>query len=273
MAQRKNAIGRQFQKCRQSGGKALITYISAGDPDLAATRELVLSMEKNGADIIELGIPYSDPVADGPVIQRASLRALQNGITIEAVFGLTASLRQATSIPLILMVYYNSILQYGERQFLEQCRKTGIDGLIVPDLPLEESEELRLAAELYGLDVIMLVAPTTPPERISRIADASRGFLYCVSVTGVTGTQDELDSGLGGFLGMVRSRTELPLAVGFGISTPEQAGQAAQLADGVIVGSAVIQTVERYLGNPDLPDRVGDFVRDLKAGMAICRGC
>jgi len=268
MEQRENAIGRQFQKCRQSGGKALITYISAGDPDLNTTKELVLSMEKNGADMIELGIPYSDPVADGPIIQRASLRALQKGITIEAVFGLTASLRQSTGIPLILMVYYNSILQYGEPHFLEQCRRTGVDGLIIPDLPLEESEELRLAAERCGVDVIMLVAPTTPPERIARIASASRGFLYCVSVTGVTGTQDKLDSGLAGFLGLVRSQTELPLAVGFGISTPEQAGQASQLADGVIVGSAVIKAVERHLGKLDLPDRVGEFVGSLKANMA-----
>ena len=267
MEQRKNAIGRQFQKIKRAGGKALITYISAGDPDVKTTKELVLAMEKNGVDLIELGMPYSDPVADGPVIQQASVRALRNGITIDAVFGLTASLRQETAIPLILMVYYNSVLQYGVRHFLEQCRCTGVDGLIVPDLPLEESEELRSAADFFDVDVIMLVAPTTPPERIARIARASKGFLYCVSVTGVTGTQKELDNGLQGFLATVRSQTEIPLAVGFGISTPEQAAQVSQMADGVIVGSAVIKTMERYLGKPELSDRVGEFVGSLKAGM------
>jgi len=267
MEQRKNAISRQFQKLKRSGGKALITYISAGDPDLHTTKELVLAMENNGADIIELGVPYSDPVADGPVIQQASVRALQNGVTIDAIFGLTASLRQDTAIPLILMVYYNSVLQYGVRRFMEQCRRTGVDGLIVPDLPLEESEELRSEAERYHVDVIMLVAPTTPPERIARIAQASKGFLYCVSVTGVTGTQKELDSGLQGFLGLVRNQTEIPLAVGFGIATPEQAAEVAQMADGVIVGSAVIKTMEQYLGKPELAKKVGEFVGSLKTGM------
>ncbi|MBP1765371.1 MAG: tryptophan synthase, alpha subunit [Firmicutes bacterium] len=272
MEQRSNAIGKQFEKIKQAGGTALITYISAGDPDVNTTKELVLAMEKNGADIIELGMPYSDPVADGPVIQQASVRALQNGITIDAVFGLVATLRKETAIPLILMVYYNSILQYGVRRFIEQCRQTGVDGLIVPDLPLEESDELRAEAELCNIDVVMLVAPTTPPDRIARIARLSKGFLYCVSVTGVTGTQKELDSGLQDFLKTVRSCTDIPLAVGFGISTPEQAAQVAQMADGVIVGSAVIKTMEQYLGKPELPERVGQFVGRLKAGTLTAKG-
>ena len=267
MTNRQHAISDQFQKVKKSGGKALITYISAGDPDLATSRKLVLALEQNGVDIIELGIPYSDPVADGPVIQQASLRALKNGITIEAVFGLVASLRQDTVIPLVLMVYYNSILQYGVSKFLIQCSQVGVDGLIVPDLPLEESGELRQEAGAYNVDVIMLVAPTTPVERIARIAAASHGFLYCVSVTGVTGTQATLDSGLQAFLGTVRSQTDLPLAVGFGISTPEQAAEAAQIADGVIVGSAVIKVVEQYLGTDSLVNKVGEFARSLKTGL------
>jgi tryptophan synthase alpha chain len=267
MTNRQHAISDQFQEVKKSGGKALITYLSAGDPDLATSRKLVLALEQNGADIIELGIPYSDPVADGPVIQQASLRALKNGITIEAVFGLVASLRQETAIPLVLMVYYNSILQYGESKFLIQCSRVGVDGLIVPDLPLEESEELRLEAEKYKVDVIMLVAPTTPLERIARIAEVSRGFLYCVAVTGVTGAQDKLDSGLQVFVEMVRSQTDLPLAIGFGISTPEQAAEAAQLADGVIVGSAIIKVVEQHLGEDSLVNKVGEFARSLKTGL------
>lgn len=267
MEQRQNAIGKRFKMIKQAGGTALITYISAGDPDVNTTKELVLAMEKNGADLIELGMPYSDPVADGPVIQQASVRALQNGITIDAVFGLVAALRQETAIPLILMVYYNSILQYGVRRFLEQGRQTGVDGLIVPDLPLEESDELLSEAESCNVDVIMLVAPTTPPERIARIARVSKGFLYCVSVTGVTGTQKELDSGLQDFLKTVRRCTNIPLAVGFGISTPEQAAQVAQMADGVIVGSAVIKTMEQYLGESEMVEQVGNFVAALKVGM------
>ncbi|VBB06654.1 tryptophan synthase alpha chain active site [Lucifera butyrica] len=265
---RKNAIQNRFRDVRQTGKKALITYISAGDPDLDTTRKLVLTMEKNGTDIIELGVPFSDPVADGPVIQAASLRALQKGITIEKIFNLVRSLRQETAIPLILMVYFNSILQYGIERFTKACAGAGVDGLIVPDLPLEESEELRQTAAACNVDVIMLVAPTTPLERVKQIARVGKGFLYCVSVTGVTGMQKELDGGLAGFLTMVRSQTDLPLAVGFGISTPAQAATAAKLADGVIVGSAVIKVIENHLAADGLVEQVGAFVSRLKQGLA-----
>ncbi|KYZ75857.1 tryptophan synthase subunit alpha [Anaerosporomusa subterranea] len=264
MQNRKSAIGATFQKLQQSGNKALITYISAGDPDLNTTRKLVLSMAANGVDIIELGIPYSDPIADGPVIQQASLRALQNGVSIEAIFGLIASLRQDTQIPLVLMAYYNSLLQYGIEKFISTCAAVGVDGLIIPDLPLEESEELRQQGDAQGINVILLIAPTTPTERIARIAEASRGFLYCVSVAGVTGAQSTVDSGLQKFLARVRSQTELPLAVGFGISTPDQAAAIAVLADGVIVGSAVITVLEQYLGTEMLISKVGEFAKSLK---------
>ncbi|MDF2499568.1 MAG: tryptophan synthase, alpha subunit [Anaerosporomusa subterranea] len=264
MQNRKSAIGATFQKLQQSGNKALITYISAGDPDLNTTRKLVLSMAANGVDIIELGIPYSDPIADGPVIQQASLRALQNGVSIEAIFGLIASLRQDTQIPLVLMAYYNSLLQYGIEKFISTCAAVGVDGLIIPDLPLEESEELRQQGDAQGIAVILLIAPTTPTERIARIAEASRGFLYCVSVAGVTGAQSTVDSGLQEFLARVRSQTELPLAVGFGISTPDQAAAVAVLSDGVIVGSAVITVLEQYLGTEMLISKVGEFAKSLK---------
>lgn len=267
MQNRNSAIGATFQKLMQTGNKALITYISAGDPDLDTTRELVLAMAANGADIIELGIPYSDPVADGPVIQQASLRALQHGVTIEAIFGLVASLRQDTQIPLVLMAYYNSLLQYGIDKFVSTCAAVGVDGLIIPDLPLEESEELRQQANAQGIDVILLVAPTTPTERIARIAEASRGFLYCVSVAGVTGMQKTVDSSLQDFLRTVRSQSNIPLAVGFGISTPEQAVAVAALADGVIVGSAVITVMEQYLGTDLIVNKVGEFTQSLKAAI------
>jgi tryptophan synthase alpha chain len=267
MKNKKSAIGAAFQKLTQTDDKALITYISAGDPDLNTTRELVLAMAASGVDLIELGIPYSDPVADGPVIQQASLRALNHGVTIKDIFGLVASLRQDTQIPLILMAYYNSLLQYGIGRFVSTCAAAGVDGLIIPDLPLEESEELRQQADAQGIDLIMLVAPTTPAERIARIAEASRGFLYCVSVTGVTGTQQIAGSGLKDFLSTVRSQTDLPLAVGFGISTPEQAAATALLADGVIVGSAVIAVMEKHLGTDLLVNKVAEFTRSLKAGL------
>ena len=267
MKTRKGALGAVFQQCSKRGGKALITYISAGDPDLGTTRSLVLAMASSGVDIIELGIPYSDPVADGPVIQQASLRALSGGATIRAIFGLVADLRRDTEIPLVLMAYYNSLLQYGIDKFVGTCAAVGVDGLIVPDLPLEESGELRAQAESQGIDVILLVAPTTPADRIARIAEASRGFLYCVSVTGVTGMQKAVDTNLRDFLETVRGQTSLPLAVGFGISTPEQAAAAAGLADGVIVGSAVIAVMEQHLGTDRLISEVGGFTRSLKAAI------
>lgn len=266
MDPRKNAIAAAFARQRQRGGKALITYIAAGDPDLGTTRELVLAMAASGADLIELGIPYSDPVADGPVIQQASLRALQGGITIQAILDLAASLRRETEIPLILMAYYNSLLQYGIERFAGAAAAAGIDGLIVPDLPLEESDELREQADQNGVDLIMLVAPTTPPQRIARIGAASRGFLYCVSVTGVTGTRPTAGE-LQPFLAAVRRRTSLPIAVGFGIATPSQAAAAAAAADGVIVGSAVIGVIERCLGTNQLVDKVAAFTASLKEAL------
>jgi tryptophan synthase alpha chain len=267
MQNRKSALGATFQTLLQTGDKALITYISAGHPDLNTTRELVLAMADKGVDIVELGIPYSDPIADGPVIQQASLRALQNGVTIKAIFGLVTDLRKDTQIPLVLMAYYNSLLQYGIDNFISSCATVGVDGLIIPDLPLEESEEVRQQADAQGIDVILLIAPTTPTARIARVAEASRGFLYCVSVAGVTGAKSTVDSGLQPFLAKVRSQTELPLAVGFGISTPAQAAKVAALADGVIVGSAVITVMEQYLGTDLLVNKVGEFVQSLKGAI------
>ncbi|MDU4959598.1 MAG: tryptophan synthase subunit alpha [Sporomusaceae bacterium] len=266
MKQRQNAIAAAFKRLRLNNEKALITYIAAGDPDLAATRQLVLQMAASGADLIELGLPYSDPVADGPVIQQASLRALQGGVTTQAVLDLVAVLRQDTEIPLILMAYYNSLLQYGLERFAAAAAAAGVDGLIIPDLPLEESEELRQQTDAHGLDLIMLVAPTTPPARIARVAAASRGFLYCVSVTGVTGTRPAANE-LQAFLAEVRRQTCLPIAVGFGIATPEQAAAAAAAADGAIVGSAVISVLEQHLGSDTMAAAVGSFTAGLKQAL------
>ena len=267
MESRKNAISAVFQQRGKSGGKALIPYISAGAPDIGTTKKLVLEMAASGADIIELGIPYSDPVADGPVIQQASLRALANGVTIRSIFELVADLRRDTQIPLVLMAYYNSLLQYGIANFVGTCAAVGVNGLIVPDLPLEESGELRAQAEPRGVDIILLVAPTTPANRIARIAEASRGFLYCVSVTGVTGMQRTIDNNLRDFLEVVRGQTSLPLSVGFGISTPDQAEAAAEMADGVIVGSAIIAIIEKHLGTDRLISEVGKFTQSLKSAI------
>lgn len=264
-----NRIERKFAELKSKGQKALITYICAGDPDLALTEELVAAMADSGADIIELGVPYSDPIADGPVIQAAGQRALLNGVKTERIFTTVESIRTKREVPLILMVYFNCILQYGVTEFVQRCATAGVDGMIVPDLPLEESDELMAAAEKAGVDLILLVAPTSPPERIRNIAKGTKGFLYCVSVTGVTGTRTSFSDDLAGFLQLVRREagSEVPLAVGFGISNSKQAADIAAMADGAIVGSAVIKVMEQQLGKPDMVKQVGSFVEQLNQAV------
>lgn len=264
-----NRIDQKFVELKEKKEKALITYVCAGDPDLAVTEQLILKMADTGADVIELGIPYSDPIADGPVIQAAGQRALQNGVKTEKIFVMVQKVRGRTQVPLILMVYYNCVLQYGVKRFAKRCAEAGVDGVIVPDLPLEESEELHQAAKNYGVALIMLVAPTTPAERIKRIVQFTSGFLYCVSVTGVTGTRKNFDANLRDFLQLVRQEADekIPLAVGFGISNPEQAAKMSVMADGVIVGSAVIKVIEKYHGKGDMVEQVGMFVGQLKSAI------
>jgi tryptophan synthase alpha chain len=256
-----------FEALRKRGERALMPYFTAGDPSLATTRQLVVEAAKRGADVIELGIPFSDPLADGPVVQRASQRALAAGTNLTRVLELVREIRAETAIPLVPMTYYNPLLAFGLAAFCRTAAEVGVDGVIVPDLPAEESGELRAEAEAVGLDVVHLVAPTSTPARMRAIARASGGFLYLVSVTGVTGARAALPPGLAEHLRALRSVTTKPIAVGFGISTPEQAALVGRLADGVIVGSAVVHLVERHGESASLLAAVGDYVAALKAPL------
>jgi tryptophan synthase alpha chain len=256
-----------FAALRARGERALVPYFTAGDPSLAATRRLVLEAARRGADIIELGIPFSDPLADGPVIQRATQRALAAGVTLPRVLELTREIRSEAAAPLVYLTYYNPVLAFGLKAFCRTAVEAGADGVIVADLPPEEAAPLRAEAAAAGLDLIHLVAPTSTPERMRRIARASSGFIYMVSLTGVTGARAELPPDLVRHLRALRGVTTKPVCVGFGISTPEQAQVVARYADGVIVGSAIVRLIEEHRDAPDLVSRVGDFVAALKAPL------
>ncbi|MBI1893857.1 MAG: tryptophan synthase subunit alpha [Candidatus Rokubacteria bacterium] len=255
-------ISTTFARLRSRGERAFIPYLTAGDPSLEVTRALVLEAEARGADLIELGFPFSDPLADGPIIQRASQRALDGGVTLLGLLDLARELRGRLRAPLILMTYMNPLLAYGLEAVTKEA-SAGFDGLIVPDLPLEEAGPLQRGARQAGLDLIFLVAPTSSPERIRLIARKTRGFLYAVSLRGVTGPRAQLPSDLVSYLQGIRAVTEKPISVGFGISHPEQVRALAAYADGVIVGSALVHLVEE--GGKDAVRRVGDFVATLKA--------
>jgi tryptophan synthase alpha chain len=256
-----------FAALRKRGERALMPYFTAGDPSLSVTRQLVVEATKRGADIVELGIPFSDPLADGPVIQRAGQRALQAGVTLPRVIELVRELRGDVSVPLVFFTYYNPILAFGLRPFCRAAVDAGGDALIVVDLPPEEAGPLRAEADPVGLELIYLVAPTSTPERMRKIARATGSFVYMVSLTGVTGARAELAPDLAGHLRALRGITTKPICVGFGIGTPEQARLVGDYADGVIVGSAVVSLVERHAGSPELVSRVGDFIAALKAPL------
>jgi tryptophan synthase alpha chain len=226
------------------GYKALIAYITVGYPDIEATPQIAATLAENGCDIIELGIPFSDPLADGTTIQKSSYRALQQGTTPQLCLDIAGQLRQKMSIPLVFMTYYNPVLNYGLEAFCQSCHRAGINGLIVPDLPLEEGAELEAITQKYDLDLIYLLAPTSTEERITSVAERSRGFIYLVSLTGVTGARQTLPPELESFVLRVRQKAKQPLCVGFGVSNPEQAKRIAGIADGVIVGSRLIQLIE-----------------------------
>jgi tryptophan synthase alpha chain len=263
-----NRIESKFNALAKENQKALITYISAGDPDLATTEELIYSMEKAGADIIELGIPYSDPLADGPVIQQAAQRALAAGATIEKIFDLVEKVRTKSQIPLIFMTYYNPILQYGLEKFVAKAQAVGVDGFIVPDLPVEESSPLQKQCDEANVVLIPLVAPTTPESRLPKVMAKARGFIYCVSLTGVTGARENIGTDIAGFMQRVKEATQVPVAIGFGISNPEQAGNMAQFSEGVIVGSAIIKIIAENLDNKNgIIEKVSRFVSELKSGI------
>ena len=225
--------------------KAFIAFITCGDPDLETTAAAVREAVKNGASLIELGIPFSDPTAEGPVIQAASLRALQGGVTTDKIFDLVRELRKDVTVPLVFMTYANVVFSYGADRFLANCKEVGIDGLILPDVPYEEKEEFLESCRKYGVDLISLIAPTSE-DRIAMIADEAEGFLYIVSSLGVTGTRTEIKTDLASIMEVVRQSTDLPCAIGFGISTPEQAKKMSDLSDGVIVGSAIVKLLAKY---------------------------
>jgi len=225
------------------GKKALITFIMAGDPSLAATEKAILEIEKAGADIIEIGIPFSDSIADGPVIVDAAQRAIKRGVGAKESIKLVLKLRKKTSIPIVFMTSYNIPFSYGVEKFLKDCSKAGVDGLILPDLPFEEAKAVSASAKKNGIDLIFLIAPNTADERAKKLAELSRGFIYLISVTGITGIRKTLSSSIGESVRRIRKYTDKPIAVGFGISTPDQAKQAAEYADGVIVGSAIVKMI------------------------------
>lgn len=245
-------------------GKAFIAFITCGDPDLETTARAVRAAVSGGADLIELGIPFSDPTAEGPVIQAANVRALQGGVTTDKVFELVGELRTDVTVPLVFMTYANVVFSYGTERFLSACREMGIDGLILPDVPFEEKEDFAPLCKSYEIDLISMIAPTSM-DRIAMIASEAEGFLYIVSSLGVTGERSEISTDLRSIVKVVRENTDVPCAIGFGISNPEQAGRMAGLADGVIVGSAIVRLLERY--GKEAPERIGEFVRSMKAAV------
>lgn len=265
-------ISDTFTRLKGEGRAALMPYITAGHPTLPATEALLFALEESGADMIELGIPYSDPLADGPTVQRAAQIALQNGATIPRIHAMMRRVReQGLSIPVLYMVYYNCVFRHGEERFLDEAAASGIDGLIIPDLPLEEAEEVEGLAAERGLDLVYLLAPTSTPERIAEAGRRSRGFIYCVSLTGVTGARDRLSAAIEPMLRRIREATSLPLAVGFGISRPEHAAAVAKLADGVIVGSALVERIDEAPDETEAVNRAAAYIRSLRLAVDQAR--
>ena len=257
-----------FARLRERGERALMPYFTAGDPSLAETRRLVSTAERAGADVVELGVPFSDPIADGPVIQRAGTRALAAGASLPRVLELVAGLRaDGVKLPIALMTYYNPVLAFGLKSFARTAIDAGADAVIVPDLPYEECDPLRAEAEPAGLDLVQFVAPTSPAARVKAIARLARGFIYVVSVTGITGERTTLPPELDAQIRTLRLVTTRPVCVGFGVSTPEQVGAVGKLADGILVGSAIVRLVERHTGDPALGDAVAKFIASMKAPL------
>jgi tryptophan synthase alpha chain len=245
-------------------GKAFIGFLTAGDPSLDKTEEFILEMERAGADLIEIGIPFSDPIAEGPVIQEANLRALSKGCTTDQVFDMVARLREKTQIPLVFLTYLNPVFHYGYDRFFAKCQEVGIDGIVIPDLPYDEKGEIADIAKEHDVDVISLVAPTSA-QRIQTIAGQSSGFLYVVSSMGVTGMRSEIKTDLGSILKVVKESTDTPAAVGFGINTPAQAAEISKIADGVIVGSAIVKLIAQH--GEDAAPVLYDYVKSMKDAM------
>jgi len=263
-------IAATFVALREGRRRALIPFVMGGDPSLEATESFLTCFSESGADLLEIGVPFSDPIADGPVNQRAAQRALAGGAGLTGILELVGHVRPGLAQPIVLLSYYNPILQYGLEAFCRRAATVGVDGVVIPDLPPEEGDPLRSAAGPFGIDVIFLAAPTSTDERLARVAAGSRGFVYCVSLTGVTGVRANLAADVGGLVTRLRRQTTLPICVGFGVSTPDHARQVAAFADGVIVGSAIVTVVER--DGPSAGPALAALVRDLRAGIDAAVG-
>jgi tryptophan synthase alpha chain len=245
-------------------GKAFIAFVTCGDPDLETTVKVVKEAAENGADLIELGIPFSDPTAEGPVIQGANIRALSGGVTTDKIFDMVKVLREEVKTPMVFMTYANVVFSYGTERFVSKCKDIGMDGLILPDVPYEEKDEFQPICRKYGLDFISLIAPTSE-NRISMIAKEADGFIYIVSSLGVTGTRSEIKTDISHIVSLIRENTDIPCAVGFGISRPEQAYEMAKVSDGAIVGSAIVKIIEKY--GKASPEYVGKYVKEMKDAL------
>jgi len=256
-----NRIAKAFE-----GKKAFIAFITGGDPDIETTEKLIVALAESGVDIIEIGIPFSDPVAEGPVIQEADERALRGGCTVDALFDMVERVREKVKVPLLFMTYINPIFVYGKERFMERCSSCGIDGVIVPDLPFEERDEISAECAKYGITNIAMIAPTSR-ERIETIAKEAQGFLYCVSSLGVTGVRGEIGTNVADMIARVKSVSSVPCAVGFGISTPRQAGEMAAVADGVIIGSAIVKIVAEH--GRECVEPVRQFVQSISEAVEI----
>lgn len=256
-----------FEQLKQRGETALIPFITAGDPDLATTEKLIHALVENGADLIELGFPFSDPMADGPTIQAASERALESGTTLSKVLEMVARVRQHTNVPLVLMGYYNPLLSYGPERFAADAAEAGVDGLLLVDLPAEEAGEIRSHLQQAGISLIQLLAPTTPSQRMQRLVADAEGFVYFVSMTGVTGASQVDANAIEQQVNDLKQLSPVPVAVGFGISSPSDAEAVGRFADAVVVGSALVKVVAAYGESPELVAQVGAFVRSLKEGL------
>ncbi len=260
-------IEAKFKELKKEKKKAFVAYLTAGDPNLDGTEELVAALEGAGVDILEIGVPFSDPTADGPAIQAAAQRALKNGVNLEAILERVDLLRKRTQIPIILFGYYNPIFSYGNERFARKAKESGVDGILVVDLPPEEGGELRRFTDPVGIDFISLIAPTTDTERIKAIIKKASGFLYYISVTGVTGTATPVLTDIQADIQTIRELTTLPIAVGFGISTPEQAATIAALGDGIVIGSALVRLIEEHGGRSDLIPVVSAYAAGIRKAL------
>lgn len=258
-----NRIDGRFAKLRSDGSRAFVAYLTAGDPDPAITPELVLALERAGCDVIELGVPFSDPIADGPTIQQAFQRALESGTHLGSVLQIIAEVRRSSQVPIVVFSYYNPVMRYGDAAFVRDAAAAGADGLLLLDMPPEEAGDLIRRCDAEGLRWVTLVAPTTPPERLSELVGRSSGFVYLVSREGVTGARESLSDSIGAGVARIREHTRVPVCVGFGISTERQVREVAAVADGVVVGSAIVKVVAEHSGSDDLCRRVEAFAKRL----------